>query len=493
MNRKQKKQEHMQNINRFAIKFLLAFNLAGILGGIIQVFRGKHTIVFPIILAMIAAIFVSIILLEYKKNPVSKKIQYIYVCSVQVMYIAIAIGINLPIIYSIIFPASTFIILYTNRKIVMLQGIGCFIGTAICILKQIISGNTESIPTSIIILVLFTYAIAFVNKRMRILHYEIDTTVDETESQKAKLENIVAELQQISGIVKLNSEELKDIVRAFGESTVTVNKSIEDISKGAKETAGRISDESMLIDIIKEKIDNTSSSTDKVSSYSEKAAEAVEIGIKAVNLLAKKSENINTKNAEVSNTMRELVKKSSNIATITGVITEIADRTNLLALNAAIEAARAGEAGKGFAVVAEEITKLAEESKNNANNIDAILKELEVETNDSVTKVEELVKETKEQEVLVKNTDESFNNIIEVISIVKEEILNVSAQMTDILQSSEKIQESIITLSAISEETLASTEETNTISFNNFEKIQNLENISDKINDSISDLDKYFE
>lgn len=62
-------------------------------------------------------------------------------------------------------------------------------------------------------------------------------------------------------------------------------------------------------------------------------------------------------------------KKIEEIATLTDTILQIASQTNLLALNAAIEAARAGEAGKGFAVVAEEIRKLADNSKENANAI----------------------------------------------------------------------------------------------------------------------------
>ena len=58
------------------------------------------------------------------------------------------------------------------------------------------------------------------------------------------------------------------------------------------------------------------------------------------------------------------------------LINDIAAQTNLLALNASIEAARAGAAGKGFAVVAEEISSLAENSRQTAGNIQNISKEV---------------------------------------------------------------------------------------------------------------------
>ena len=89
--------------------------------------------------------------------------------------------------------------------------------------------------------------------------------------------------------------------------------------------------------------------------------------------------------ATVINTLGPRSQESGGIV---GVITSIAEQTNLLALNAAIEAARAGEQGRGFAVVADEVRNLASRTREATDEISGMIQSIQKETGNAISTME---------------------------------------------------------------------------------------------------------
>ena len=97
--------------------------------------------------------------------------------------------------------------------------------------------------------------------------------------------------------------------------------------------------------------------------------------------------------------MDTLSGQAEGIGQIMGVISDIADQTNLLALNAAIEAARAGEAGRGFAVVADEVRKLAEKTMAATHEVGQVISGIQEGTRKSASGVDLSINTIQEADV----------------------------------------------------------------------------------------------
>src|SRR5690606_27055314 len=79
--------------------------------------------------------------------------------------------------------------------------------------------------------------------------------------------------------------------------------------------------------------------------------------------------------SEATDAMERITTSSGKIASIIGLIDDIAFQTKLLALNASVEAARAGEAGKGFAVVAVEVRRLAQSAAQASSDVKLLVEQ----------------------------------------------------------------------------------------------------------------------
>ncbi|MGM9945916.1 MAG: methyl-accepting chemotaxis protein, partial [Lysinibacillus sp.] len=213
--------------------------------------------------------------------------------------------------------------------------------------------------------------------------------------------------------------------------------------------------------------------TATVVEVSEETTKEAEEGNATIQQVVMQMNKINDSTNDSSTVIRNLEVRSTEIAKIIEVITNISDQTNLLALNAAIEAARAGEHGKGFAVVADEVRKLAEQSKGSADQIANLVREIQVDTEQAVKVMQNGMDDVAVGMTVVQQAGVGFKRIqqsIEQMTSQVQEISAVAQQMSASVEQVNSAMEQVAVkakqssknaedVAATSEEQLASMEE----------------------------------
>lgn len=126
--------------------------------------------------------------------------------------------------------------------------------------------------------------------------------------------------------------------------------------------------------------------------------------------------------------IQALQEAVQGIQRITGVISAIAEQTNLLALNAAIEAARAGEHGRGFAVVADEVRGLASKTQESTLEIRRLIEHLTERADEGVTVMGRVVERVRESGRLAEDITLAMRGIDEQVRVTEAANQNIAAQ-----------------------------------------------------------------
>ena len=187
--------------------------------------------------------------------------------------------------------------------------------------------------------------------------------------------------------------------------------------------------------------------TQQVAHAAEGSRESVVKGRSSIGEAVRQMENITISTNSIQESIQKLDQGSKKIGEIVGMITSIAEQTNLLALNAAIEAARAGEAGRGFAVVADEVRKLAEESNHSAQQISELVNSNHEDMKRAVEASTSGAESVRLGIATVQSADEVFQTIVVTIDSLVTDITTISDAIHEMAKENEGMLEASVKIS----------------------------------------------
>ena len=285
------------------------------------------------------------------------------------------------------------------------------------LLAPIASLRTLSLLLGVAILVVAVVIAGFVVKRITKPLNMVTDVINETAKLKLSLPDYMDKLcarkdeaGMISRAVKEMSGYLHDVVSKIDEANDNINSNMLKLEESSNQVHTFCMDNSATIQQLAANTAQVNNMTQIMNEHmaqmrtqAEEISKETEQSNKASDEIAGRAQNMQNSTAAAiieTKKMYQLIKEKTQIAVeglksvakineLTKAIVEVSDQTSLLSLNASIEAARAGEAGRGFSVVATEISKLANRSLETVNDINAIIKEVNLAVANITASMEE--------------------------------------------------------------------------------------------------------
>ena len=275
-----------------------------------------------------------------------------------------------------------------------------------------------------------------------------------------ELLGIVTEIKKQCETMDDLANQLKLQTRETVDSIIQVENAVGEIAQGAGNQAEETQTATENVVTIGNMISGNLHDTEALNENATKMQSAGQAAMATFDELNKTNQKVMQSIGKIHEQTNTTNVSAQKIQEATAIITSIADETNLLALNASIEAARAGEQGRGFAVVAAQIQKLAEQCNESALQISEIAELLLSDSTEAVETMQYVRDIVQTQDADMQETNVRLAEVLQGIEDSFAMVNQVTRQTEQMDEARINVIDIVQSLTAISEENAAGTEET---------------------------------
>uniref|UniRef100_UPI00286DDC90 methyl-accepting chemotaxis protein n=1 Tax=Chamaesiphon sp. VAR_69_metabat_338 TaxID=2964704 RepID=UPI00286DDC90 len=251
-------------------------------------------------------------------------------------------------------------------------------------------------------------------------------------------------------------QSLRELVRQVQTAAISVSSTSSENNMLVNNLSAQAQQELEQLDRALIQVDLMAASSKEVADFAQKVELVVQSANRTVQngdtLMESTVEEILEIRSTVSTTAKKIKRLGETfqkISKVVNLIENFATQTNLLALNASIEATRAGQYGKGFAVVADEVRSLAYQSANATTEIERLVDEIRIDTNDVTEAMEIGIAQVVQGTNLVNETRQSLSEIVVATGQISELVKAISQSAGTQTKQSQKLSEAMIDVATI--------------------------------------------
>jgi len=457
---------------------------------VVEVLKGLRSITYLLAIVILGVTPVVFELTAYFKNKETSSIQHLAGTGYSILY--------------------TFIIFTTVNKLAFTYAIPMLVVTTLfpdiiysilicggCVLVNIIQvafiyftvgftgDDVENAEIRILIMIMIgLYTYFTTNTLKKISAKKLESLNVEKENISTLLDTILRVSGNLTSEISQVSEQIVTLETSIKETSV----SMKEVTSGTNEAAQSVQNQLLQTEEIQHFVENVNDVSKNITG---------DIGLTR-NEVTKAQENMTQLITQVTSSetaskavileLKNLNEYTDKMHSIIDMITKITSQTSMLSLNASIEAARAGDAGKGFAVVATEISNLANQTKGATGNITNIISNISNELSSVISSINTLIQSNLLQNQSASIAASSFDKITQATSSVENQSLLLTTVVDELRRANSSIVENIQTISAVTEEVSAHSNETYNTSNENKRIVEKVTLLVNSLNRSAQEL-----